>query len=112
MRLPAWTFACSLSLACAAANASPVTLQDIRLWASPASTRVVLDLSAPASYSMFSLDGPDRVVIDLDQASGNIAALRLPAGTGSVGAVRIGKRDGGGLRVVLDVSAGCSRRVS
>jgi N-acetylmuramoyl-L-alanine amidase len=105
MRLPAWTFACSLSLACAAANASPVTLQDIRLWASPASTRVVLDLSAPASYSMFSLDGPDRVVIDLDQASGNIAALRLPAGTGSVGAVRIGKRDGGGLRVVLDVSA-------
>jgi N-acetylmuramoyl-L-alanine amidase len=54
---------------------------------------------------MFSLDGPDRVVIDLEQASGNLAALRMPAGTGSVSAVRLGSRDGGGLRVVLDVNA-------
>lgn len=105
MRLPSWIGACFLSLACATAQASSVTLQDIRLWASPDSTRVVLDLSAPAGYSMFSLDGPARVVIDLDQASGNLAALRMPAGTGSVSAVRLGKRDGGGLRVVLDVNA-------
>jgi N-acetylmuramoyl-L-alanine amidase len=105
MRLLSPFSALFLSLACGAAVASPVTLQDIRLWASPDSTRIVLDLSAPASYTMFSLDGPDRVVIDLDQAIGDFAGLRLPAGTGSVSAVRLGVRDGGGLRVVLDVNA-------
>ena len=94
-----------LWLASGAAIAAPATLQDIRLWASPDSTRIVFDLSAPASYSLFTLDGPSRVVIDLDQVSGDIPSLRMPAGTGSVSSVRLGERDGGGLRIVLDVNA-------
>ena len=94
-----------LWLASGIAQAAPATLQDIRLWASPDSTRIVFDLSAPASYSLFTLDGPARVVIDLDQVSGDMPSLRMPAGTGSVSAVRLGAREGGGLRVVLDVSA-------
>ena len=89
----------------AAAAAVPATLQDIRLWASPDSTRIVFDLSAPPAYSLFTLENPARVVIDLEQATGDIAALRMPAGTGSVSSVRLGEREGGGLRVVLDVSA-------
>jgi N-acetylmuramoyl-L-alanine amidase len=97
--------ACFFLFAGGTAFAAPVTLQDIRLWASPDSTRIVLDLSAPATYSMFSLDGPDRVVIDLEQVTGDIAALRMPAGMGNVSAVRLGAREGGGLRVVLDVNA-------
>ena len=94
-----------LWLASGAAQAAPATLQDIRLWASPDSTRIVFDLSAPAAYSLFTLEGPARVVVDLEQVTGDIPALRMPAGTGSVSAVRLGEREGGGLRVVLDVSA-------
>jgi N-acetylmuramoyl-L-alanine amidase len=94
-----------LGLASGVALAAPATLQDIRLWASPDSTRIVFDLSAPATYSLFTLEGPARVVIDLEQVTGNIPALQTPAGTGSVSAVRLGEREGGGLRVVLDVSA-------
>ncbi len=94
-----------LWLASGAALAAPATLQDIRLWASPDSTRIVFDLSAPAGYSLFTLEGPARVVIDLEQVSGDIPSLRMPAGMGSVSAVRLGAREGGGLRVVLDVSA-------
>lgn len=99
-----------LWLASGAALAAPATLQDIRLWASPDSTRIVFDLSAPATYSLFTLEGPARVVIDLEQVSGDIPALRMPAGTGSVSGVRLGEREGGGLRVVLDVSAKVAAR--
>ncbi len=97
--------ASALLFASATAIAEPVVLQDIRLWASPDSTRIVLDLSAPASHTMFELTDPERIVIDLEQADADLAALRMPAGTGVVSAVRLGSRDGGGLRVVLDVSA-------
>lgn len=92
-----------LMLAATTAAASSATLQDIRLWASPDSTRVVLDLSAPPHFTLFTLDGPARVVIDLEQTGADLAALRLPDGTGAVGAVRIGDRGDGALRVVLDV---------
>jgi len=97
--------ACALFFASVAAFAQPVVLQDIRLWASPDSTRIVLDLSAPASYTMFSLDNPSRVVIDLEQVNADLARLRTPEGSGSVSAIRLGAREAGGLRVVLDVAA-------
>lgn len=98
---------CALALlfASAMASAEPVVLQDIRLWASPDSTRVVLDLSAPASHTMFALADPERIVVDLEGTDADLAALKMPEGTGIVSAVRLGARDGSGLRVVLDVSA-------
>jgi N-acetylmuramoyl-L-alanine amidase len=94
-----------LLLASSAAIAQSAFLKDIRIWASPDGTRVVLDLSAPAGYTMFSLEGPDRVVIDLEQTGADIPKLQLPAGSGAVSAIRLGKRGAGGLRVVLDVNA-------
>jgi N-acetylmuramoyl-L-alanine amidase len=93
-----------LLLASGSAAAAPVALQDVRVWASPDSTRVVLDLSAPASYTLFSLSGPDRVVIDFERVDGSTAALRLPDAAGFVKGVRLGGRGKQGLRVVLDVS--------
>ncbi len=95
----------ALMLASGAALADPAQLQAIRLWASPDSTRVVLDLSAPTRYSMFSLGDPERVVIDLEETSLATAEIAAPPGTGVVSAVRLGAREGGGLRVVLDVGA-------
>jgi len=95
----------ALLLASATAMADPIVLQDIRLWASPDSTRVVLDLTAPASHTMFALADPERIVIDLEATSADLKSLKTPDGTGVVTAVRLGARDGGGLRVVLDVSA-------
>ena len=94
-----------LLLASGSAAAASAALKDIRVWASPDSTRVVLDLSAPASYTVFSLDGPDRVVIDLERIQADPSAIKLPDGTGVVKAVRLGARGRNGLRVVLDVGA-------
>ncbi len=91
--------------AAGSALAESAQLRDIRVWASPESTRVVLDLSAPANYTLFTLSGPQRIVIDLETTDADRAALRLPAGAGVVNAVRLGERGVAGLRVVLDVNA-------
>ena len=93
-----------LLLATGSAAAAPVTLKDIRVWGSPDSTRVVLDLSAPATYSLFTLSGPERVVIDFDAIDADLKSLELPAAAGVVKAVRVGARDRHGLRIVLDVN--------
>ncbi len=94
-----------LLLAPGPAAAADVALKDVRLWASPDSTRVVLDLTAPPSYTLFTLSDPERIVIDIDRIDADIKSLRLPEGAGVVKAVRLGERGNAGLRVVLDVNA-------
>ena len=44
-------------------------VKSFRVWPSPDETRVVIDLSAEADYSYFSLSGPDRLVVDLKNTS-------------------------------------------
>ena len=77
-------------------------VEGVRLWASPESTRVVLDLAEPMSHRIFSLDDPHRLVIDLDNSRMSPAATLAPA-LGLVASMRTGARPGGVLRVVLDL---------
>jgi N-acetylmuramoyl-L-alanine amidase len=93
-----------LGVANGAGAAAPVQVSDVRLWSGPEGTRLVLDLSAPARYEVFTLQNPDRVVIDLARAE---LALRkdLPKGQGRVKTVRSGPQAGGGLRLVLDLDS-------
>jgi N-acetylmuramoyl-L-alanine amidase len=93
-----------LLLTSASAAAAPA-LRDIRVWASPDSTRVVLDLSEPASYTVFSLDSPDRIVIDFERIEADASRIKVPDAAGVVKSVRLGERGRGGLRIVLDMDA-------
>jgi N-acetylmuramoyl-L-alanine amidase len=93
-----------LLLASGQAASAPVALKDIRVWASPDSTRVVLDLSAPASYTLFTLAGPERIVIDFDDIDADVRSFAVPPAAGVVKAVRLGERGRSGLRIVLDVT--------
>ncbi len=78
-------------------------VEGVRLWASPESTRVVLDLDRPTAYNVFGLENPNRLVIDLDDsrlsASADIAEAR-----GLVSGLRTGIRPGGAMRLVLDLN--------
>ncbi|WP_428794797.1 LysM peptidoglycan-binding domain-containing protein [Vibrio nomapromontoriensis] len=47
------------------------TLEGIRVWPSPDETRVVIDLKSKADFSYFSLSGPSRIVVDLNNTTLN-----------------------------------------
>ncbi|MCX7058946.1 MAG: N-acetylmuramoyl-L-alanine amidase [Proteobacteria bacterium] len=74
----------------------------LRLSTVAAGTRLEVALSEAVTDSLFTLDNPSRVVLDLKPASLD-RQFRLPAAQGLVHQIRVGPRDGGGLRIVLEV---------
>lgn len=97
------SLALGLLLGLVVGESNAVEIRDVRLWAGPDHTRVVVELSGPATHNLFTLRNPDRVVIDVADAS-LIANQAPPAGQGLVRQVRFGTRDDGSLRVVLDIN--------
>ena len=85
-------------------HAAGAYLKSVRMHESPEYTRVVLDISAKARYELFTLDNPNRVVIDLaDTAPGADFDPGLVAhGRKRVRNVR-GSARGGDYRIVLDI---------
>jgi N-acetylmuramoyl-L-alanine amidase len=79
-------------------------LRDVRLWSSPDGTRVVFDLDAAAEHTVFTLENPNRVVIDLRGTRRGDALATQFDGKGVVQRVRSGPQADGGLRVVLDLA--------
>ncbi|MCH7854119.1 MAG: N-acetylmuramoyl-L-alanine amidase [Proteobacteria bacterium] len=80
------------------------TLENIRLWSENGRTRVVLDLSESSEHTIFTMRGPDRLVVDLKNARLGEALRKMPAGTGLIKGIRTGVRANGQLRVVLDLN--------
>jgi N-acetylmuramoyl-L-alanine amidase len=93
----------ALCLVTGTALAAPARVTDVRLWSGPEGTRLVLDLSAPVRHEVFTLENPDRIVVDLDNADLDLRK-GLPAGQGPVKSVRSGPQPGHGLRLVLDLA--------
>lgn len=86
-----------------------VTVKDVRLWAGPDATRVVLDLSGPVRHTLSILQNPDRVVVDIASARLENSDLVLPPGQGFVKQLRAGTQ-GGDLRFVVDMSGPATPR--
>jgi N-acetylmuramoyl-L-alanine amidase len=83
--------------------AGAATVQNVRAWSGPEGTRVVFELSGPVEHRVFALANPDRVVIDLPNASAAVG-LNLIDPKGAVTALRTGARPGGELRLVLELN--------
>lgn len=79
-------------------------LEDVRMWQAPDHTRLVFDLSGPVQYSLFTLDNPDRVVIDIQNTTQKARLDGLDFTSSPIKTLRSGVRDGTGLRVVLDLN--------
>jgi N-acetylmuramoyl-L-alanine amidase len=75
----------------------------VRLWSAPDNTRLVFELSEPVEHSVFGLSKPDRLIVDLKNASisGKVDAPG-PAEQRLL-KIRHGQQNGKDLRVVLDL---------
>src|ERR1043165_6747385 len=74
-------------------------IREVRIAATEAGTRVVLELSAPAKHDAFVLDDPRRVVLDVSKSS---LKARLPAADSLITALRSGKLPHNGTRLVFE----------
>lgn len=96
-----------MALAISFFSAGPMAAEvsAVRLWRAPDHTRLVLDLSEEVAFSSFSLDNPERFVVDL-KGSRLISSLAvLPLEGTPISQVRSGIRKGTDLRLVLDLQS-------
>ncbi len=87
-----------------ASPALAVDIEDVRFWRSPEYSRVVFDVDQRVEYSVFLLEDPARVVIDIADARmlGDTASLDF--GDSPITGIRSARRNGSDTRVVLDLS--------
>jgi N-acetylmuramoyl-L-alanine amidase len=87
------------------ALAQAAVVESARIEASAEYTRLVFELDAGLEHQVFTLENPDRIVIDLHgtRLRGNLDKLDL--GGTPIAKIRSAARNGSDLRVVLDVHA-------
>lgn len=83
--------------------AETVTIDNVRVWAAPDSTRVVFDVSAPVEHELSMLKAPYRTVIDLKQATMSKSPVQPGAEDKYLQAIRSAVRNENDLRIVLDL---------
>jgi N-acetylmuramoyl-L-alanine amidase len=88
-----------LSFSTVAAN----QVQSVRVWPSPDNTRVVFDMSAAPEHKSFSLDKPDRLVIDLSNIKGGSSLPEISGESALIKAIR-SSGDANSMRIVLDLA--------
>jgi N-acetylmuramoyl-L-alanine amidase len=85
-------------------TAAAAELRSIQLSATPESAVMTLRLTPGSAAKIFTLEGPDRAVIDLP-ATRAVQGMAVPAAGGLVSAVRLGHQPGGTLRIVLELKS-------
>src|SRR5215472_18524572 len=95
-------FAALMVGAAALTPAIATELRGIGLSSVGDSAQLTLDLSDAAKQSLFTLDHPDRIVIDLPHTE-RMHGIHAPPPAGVVTAVRFGSQPHGTLRVVVEL---------
>lgn len=97
------------------ATAAGVQVNAARLWPAPEYTRLTLESDAPITHNVFTISGPDRLVIDIEGVETSAALEALPALVAPddpyVSALRIGRFKPGVIRLVLDLKTQASPQV-
>ncbi|MEX2321278.1 MAG: AMIN domain-containing protein, partial [Saccharospirillum sp.] len=99
-----------VGLVCVPGSVWAAEIEDARIWPAPDNTRLVFDLSGPVEHRVFVLSNPTRVVVDISDVSLGTDLARLSLDNSGVSRIRSAQRDGGELRVVLDLSTQLSPR--
>src|SRR5262245_14468339 len=86
-----------------AANAHAAEIRAVKLTLEGDHTRAVFETSAPLDYKLFEIGNPDRIVLDVRDAS-FAQSFTAPGGTGVLKSVRTGRLGKDGVRVVFDLA--------
>ena len=86
-------------------TAKAADVDAVGIWRSPDFTRVVIDVSQRPEYSVFVLEAPHRVVIDIRDSRMNASLRDLDLDGSQVISIRSGSRNETDTRIVLDLSA-------
>lgn len=84
-------------------SAFAASVESVRLWRAPDSTRLVFDLSAPVDHKVFTLANPERLVIDISSSEFAASLDELDLLNTPITKIRHGTRNKTDLRVVLDL---------
>ena len=80
-----------------------VQVKSVRMWPAPDNIRLVFDLSAPVDHTLFSLNAPDRIVIDLKDTHFRGRLPDFDYSQSYIKNIRYAARKGNALRFVLDL---------
>jgi N-acetylmuramoyl-L-alanine amidase len=86
-----------------AGQAFAADIESARIWRAPDNTRLVLDISDSFDYSVFSLDKPNRLVIDIKGTKLKANLDTLEIAPTPISKIRSAVRNGSNLRVVLEL---------
>lgn len=87
----------------AGSSASKTTINSVRLWRAPDHTRLVFDLSATVEHKIFTLDNPQRLVIDVKHTAFATKPSQLELANTPITELRSAQFDGDSLRIVLEL---------
>jgi N-acetylmuramoyl-L-alanine amidase len=83
---------------------SAAEVEDVRLWSAPDYTRVVLDMDELSQYSVFALEDPARIVIDIRNTRVSASLSALDFKDSPVTGIRSAVRNETDVRLVLDLA--------
>jgi N-acetylmuramoyl-L-alanine amidase len=85
-------------------SVSATQIRQARLWRSEDKVRLVFELSGPVRYKTFTLNAPERLIIDVSGASLSGDFSRLALDGSVIRSIRSGPFGLGDTRIVLDLS--------
>ncbi|MBB1485007.1 N-acetylmuramoyl-L-alanine amidase [Oceanospirillum sp. D5] len=103
MRVVILFLLCSL-MSLLASDVHAVDIEKVRIWPAPDHTRLVFDLDKPIRHNIFTLDKPDRLVIDLDNVVDKASVRKLSVKDTPIRRIRTGIKRGSDMRIVFDLN--------
>ncbi len=94
-----------IALFCCAVTgmAQAAVVKSVRSYRAPEYTRLVFDLSADVKHEIFTLDNPERIVVDLSDVSLKADFSRLDIANTPITGIRSAPRNTNDARVVFDL---------
>ncbi len=85
-------------------EAKTTIINGLRVRPSPERTRIVFDLQRPVEHQIFSLANPNRLVIDIEEASLDTSLDEIKLKDTPISSIRSSRRNTNDVRIVLDLT--------